>query len=190
MKKLATLSLGLACAALPALAEVETYTIDSRHTFPTYEINHLTFSLQRGRFDKTQGKIRLDTAAGTGSVDVSIDTASVSSGVPKLDEHLRGSDFFDSANFPQMTFKSTDLVFDGERVRQARGTLTLLGVSKPVTFEITQFKCGSYPMTLRKACGADMTATIRRSDFGMKYGLPGVGDEVLLRVNVEAQKDP
>ena len=190
MKKLTTLSLGLACLALPAFADVESYTIDPNHTFPTYEINHLTFSIQRGRFNRTQGKITLDTAARKGTVDVAIDTASVSTGVPKLDEHLKSGDFFDSANFPQMTFKSTDLVFDGEKVRQARGTLTLLGVSKPVTFDITQFKCGSYPMTLRKACGADMTATIRRSDFGMKYGLPGVGDEVLLRVNVEAQKDP
>ena len=176
-------------AALPVLAEVETYNIDPQHTFPAYEIGHFGYSLQRGRFDKTAGKIQIDTAARTGSVEVAIDTASVSSGVPKLDEHLRGEDFFDSQKFPKMTFKSTELAFDGERVRQARGTLTINGIARPVTFEVTYFKCGLNPMLMRKVCGADMTASIKRSDFGMKYALPMLADEVLLRVNVEAIKD-
>jgi polyisoprenoid-binding protein YceI len=88
-----------------------------------------------------------------------------------------------------MTFKSSELAFEGDRVRQARGTLTILGIPKPVTFEIAYFKCGSHPMLMRKVCGADMTATIKRSDYGMKYLLPTLGDEVLLRVNVEAIKD-
>lgn len=176
-------------AALPALAEVETYNIDPQHTFPAYEIGHFGYSIQRGRFNKTQGKITLDIAAKTGSAEVAIDTASVSSGVARLDEHLRGEDFFDSAKFPQMTFKSTDFTFDGERVRQARGTLTINGIAKPVTFDLTHFKCGLNPMLMRKVCGADMTANIRRSDFGMRYALPMLADEVLLRVNVEAIKD-
>ena len=176
-------------AALPALADVETYNIDPKHTFPAYEVGHFGYSFQRGRFEKTAGKIQIDTAAKTGSVEVAIDTASVSSGVPKLDEHLRTEDFFDTKQFPQMTFKSTDFTFDGERVRQARGTLTINGISKPVTFEVTHFKCGLNPMLLRKVCGADMTASIKRSDFGMKYALPMLADEVLLRVNVEAIKD-
>ena len=178
-----------ALAALPALAEVETYNIDPRHTFPTYEVGHLGYSFQRGRFDRTQGRITIDTAAKSGSVEVTIDTTSVSSGVAKLDEHLRNEDFFDTKKFPQMTFKSTDFTFDGERLRQARGTLTINGVGKPVTFEITHFNCGVNPMLMRKVCGADMTATIKRSDFGMKYALPMLADEVLLRVNVEAIKD-
>ena len=176
-------------AVLPALADVETYNIDPQHTFPSYEIGHFGYSFQRGRFEKTAGKIQLDTAAKTGSVEVAIDTASVSSGVPKLDEHLRGEDFFDSQKFPKMTFKSTERAFDGERVRQARGTLTINGISRPVTLEVTYFKCGVNPMLLRKVCGADMTANIKRSDFGMKYALPMLADEVLLRVNVEAIKD-
>ena len=184
---LATLASTL--VTLPALAEVETYNIDPRHTFPAYEVGHLGYSIQRGRFNKTQGKITLDTAAKTGSAEVTIETASVSSGVDKLDEHLRGDDFFNSAQFPQITFKSSELVFDGERVRQARGTLTIAGISKPVTFELTHFKCGMNLMIMRKVCGADMTTTIKRSDFGMKYGLPMLADEVLLRVNVEAIKE-
>ncbi len=175
--------------AFPALAEVETYTVDPQHTFPAYEIGHFGYSFQRGRFNKTQGKIMLDTAAGAGSAEITIDTASVSSGVAKLDENLRGEDFFDTAKFPQMTFKSSDFTFDGERVRQARGTLTINGITKPVTFEVTHFKCGVNPMMMRKVCGADMVANIKRSDFGMKYLLPMLADEVVLRVNVEAIKD-
>jgi polyisoprenoid-binding protein YceI len=178
-----------ALAALPALAEVESYNIDPKHTFPAYEIGHFGYSFQRGRFDKTQGRIQIDTAAKTGSVEVAIDTASVSSGVPNLDEHLRGEDFFDSQKFPKMTFKSTDFTFDGDRLRQARGTLTINGITKPVTLEVTFFKCGLNPMLMRKVCGADMTANIKRSDFGIKYALPMLADEVLLRVNVEAIKD-
>jgi polyisoprenoid-binding protein YceI len=183
------LAIASALAALPALAAVESFTIDPKHTFPAYEIGHFGYSIQRGRFNKTQGKITLDTEAKSGTVEVAIDTASVSSGVDKLDEHLRGEDFFDSKNHPQMTFKSSDLTFDGERVRQAHGTLTINGISKPVTFDVPFFKCAVNLMIMRKVCGADMTANIRRSDFGMKYGLPMLADEVLLRVNVEAIKD-
>lgn len=176
-------------AALPAPADVESYNIDPKHTFPAYEIGHFGYSFQRGRFDRTEGKIQIDTVAKAGSVEVAIDTASVSSGVPKLDENLRGEDFFDVQKFPRMTFKSTDFAFDGERLRQARGTLTINGIAKPVTFEVTYFKCGLNPMLMRKVCGADMTASIKRSDFGIKYALPMLADEVLLRVNVEAIKD-
>jgi polyisoprenoid-binding protein YceI len=179
----------LAAAALPALADVETYNIDPKHTFPAYEVGHMGYSFQRGRFNKTQGRITLDTAAKKGSAEVMIDVASVSSGVEKLDEHLRGDDFFGAEKNPQIVFKSSDLVFDGERVKQARGTLTINGVTKPVTLDVTHFKCGMNPMMMRKVCGADMTTTIRRSDFGMKYGLPMLADDVVLRINVEAIKD-
>ena len=184
-----TLALAATLAVLPALAEVETYNIDPRHTFPGYEIGHFGFSLQRGRFEKTRGRITIDGAAKTGSVEVTVETASISSGDAKLDNHLRGEDFFDVAKHPQMTFRSTQFVFDGERVRQVQGELTLLGVTRPVTLEVTHFKCGLNPMIMRKICGADMTAQIRRSDFGMKYAIPMLADEVTLRINVEAMRD-
>lgn len=184
-----TLAVALAAAALPALAEVETYNIDPQHTFPAYEIGHFSYSIQRGRFDKTRGTITIDPAARTGSAEVTIDAASISSGVSKLDEHLRGADFFNVERYPQIVFKSTDLVFEGDRVKQARGTLSLNGISQPVTLQVTHFKCGLNPMLMRKVCGADMTATIKRSDFEMKYGLPMLGDDVTLRINVEAIKD-
>lgn len=176
-------------AALPASAEIETYTVDPDHTFPSYEIGHFGYSLQRGRFDKTSGKITLDSAAKKGSANITIDTASIDTGHKKLEEHLRGEDFFNVAKHPQMTFKATQLTFDGDKVTGAAGELTLLGVTRPVTLKAEQFNCAVHPMLKKKMCGAELTTTIKRSDFGMKYGLPALSDDVLLRVNVEAIKD-
>lgn len=175
--------------ALPAAAQLETYTVDSRHTFPTYEVGHFGMSFQRGRFNNTTGKITLDIAGRKGSADIAIDAASVSSGVDKLDEHLRSDDFFGVGKNPKITFKSSNLVFEGDKVKRASGDLTINGVTRPVTFDVTHFNCGAHPMNKRRMCGADLSATIKRSDFNMKYALPALADDVLLRVNVEAMKD-
>jgi polyisoprenoid-binding protein YceI len=174
---------------LPAAAEIESYTVDPNHTFPAFEIGHFGYSFQRGRFNKTSGKITLDSARKMGSADIAIDTASVSTGHEKLEQHLRSEDFFNSTKYPQMTFKSSSLAFEGDKVASASGDLTLLGVTKPVTFKVDYFFCAPHPMTKKKVCGADLTATIKRSDYGMKTYLPVVADDVLLRVNVEAIKD-
>jgi len=176
-------------SALPALAEPESYTVDPRHTFPIYEVGHLGYSIQRGRFNKTSGKITLDTAAKSGSADITIDAASVSTGVDKLDEHLRSEDFFNVAKNPQITFKSTSLAFDGENVKSATGDLTMNGITKPVTLKVVMFHCGPHPMTKKKQCGGDLTTTVKRSDFGMKYALPALADDVTLHIGVEAIKD-
>ena len=186
--KLALLSL-IAMFAAPALAAPENYTIDPRHTFPSFEVNHLGFSTQRGRFNATSGKITLDRQAKSGTVQVTIDTSSISTGVPKLEEHLRGEDFFDVAQHPAMTFKSSNLKFNGDVPVAAEGEITIRGITKPVTLTITSFKCGPNPVAKKDACGADATATIKRSDFGMKYALPALGDDVKLVINVEALKD-
>lgn len=175
--------------ALPAAAELETYTVDPRHTFPTYEVSHFGYSMQRGRFNKTSGRITLDEAARTCSADIAIDTASVSSGVDKLDEHLRSEDFLNAAKNPQITFKSSNCAFDGPKVKSATGDLTINGVTRPATLTANMFHCAPHPMNKRKVCGADLQITLKRSDFGVKYALPALGDEVTLRINVEAVKD-
>jgi polyisoprenoid-binding protein YceI len=175
--------------ALPAAAAMETYTVDPAHTLPTYEISHFGYSMQRGRFDKTSGKIMIDTAAKKGSADITIDAASIDSGVPKLDEHLKGEDFFDVAKYPQITFKSDRFTFDGDKVTSATGDLTLHGVTRPVTLKANVSQCADNPMLKRKQCGADLVTTIKRSDFGMKTYLPALGDEVTLRIPVESTKD-
>lgn len=185
--KLLIAALG-AALAVPVLA-AESYTIDPRHTHPTYEINHFGWSTQRGRFDNVTGKITLDRAAKSGTVDLSIDVASVSTGVAKLDEHLRSEDFFNAAKFPAMTFKAKQMTFAGDKPTSVTGDFTLLGVTKPLTLKILLFHCAPNDFAKKDACGADAVATIKRSDFGMNTFLPGLGDEVKLLINVEAFKD-
>ena len=188
MKRMLLSAVALA-AALPAFAEVETYTVDPNHTFPAFEIGHFGFSFQRGRFNKTSGKVTLDTDARRGSADIVIDTSSVDTGHAKLEEHLRSEEFFNTAKYPQMTFKSTNLAFQGDKVASAAGDLTINGVTRPVTLKAEYFNCAPHPMLKKKACGADFTATIKRSEFGIKTFLPVLADEVKLRINVEAIKD-
>ena len=185
--------LGIAAVAsimfsAPLLA-ADSYTVDPGHTHPSYEISHFGWSTQRGRFDKASGKITLDRAGKTGTVDISIDVASVSTGVAKLDDHLKSEDFFNAAKFPSMTFKSKTVHFSGEKPASVDGELTLLGVTKPVTLTIAAFQCAPNPFVKKEACGADATAMIKRSDFGMTKYVPGLGDDVKLLINVEALKD-
>lgn len=182
---LATLA---ATIALPSQA-ADSYTLDPAHTFPSYEVRHLGFSIQRGRFNKTSGKITLDRAAKTGTVDINIDAASVSTGMPLLEEHLRGENFFDVAKNPVIAFRSKDLKFNGDTLVAVSGDLMIRGVIKPVTLNVTSFRCAPHPMTKKEACGADANVTIKRSDFGMNFGLGAVGDEVKLLINIEAMKD-
>lgn len=167
----------------------ESYTIDSRHTFPSFEINHLGFSTQRGRFNETSGTVLLDTATGTGSVDISVSTASISTGLAELEAHLRGPDFLDSAKYPLMSFKSNRLIFQGDKLVGADGVLTLHGVSRPVRLEVEHFYCGINPLRMKHSCGADASAVIMRSEFGIEKYVPAVADQIKVLIQVEAVKD-
>ena len=166
------------------------YTIDSRHTFPNFEINHLGFSMQRGRFDKTSGKIILDLKSiSGGNIDVTIDTASISTGLVELEERLRSKDFFDVAQFPQTKFISTKLIFNQDNLIAVDGNLTLHGVTKPVHLTVDHFYCGLNPIALKNVCGVNATTLIKRSDFGVSKYVPMIGDEVKIILQVEATKD-
>lgn len=181
--------LGGALAASAAWSAVDSYTIDPGHTHPSYEISHFGWSTQRGRFDKASGKITLDKTGKSGSVDVTIDVSSISTGVSKLDDHLRSGEFFNAEKFPTITFKSKTMKFSGDKPTSVDGDLTIAGVTKPVTLTITAFQCAPNPFIKKEACGADANTMIKRSDFGIKTYLPGLGDDVKLLVNVEAFKD-
>jgi polyisoprenoid-binding protein YceI len=167
----------------------ETYTLDSKHTFPSFEISHIGFSTQRGRFDHTSGKIKLDAKNEMGSIHVNIDADSIDTGLPELEAKLRDGDFFNTAKFPTINFDSNKIKFTGEKPIAAEGTLTFLGISKPVLLAIEHFHCGVHPISQRTVCGADATGLIKRSDFGMTAFLPMVGDEVKLSIQVEAFLD-
>ncbi|MEY3974209.1 MAG: hypothetical protein RIS59_570 [Pseudomonadota bacterium] len=187
MKPLVAAIITLAISA--PLQASESFTVDSRHTFPVFEINHLGFSTQRGRFNKTEGKITLDRSAKSGSVEVRIDSASIDMGLDDWDKHMRGEDFFNAAQFPTMTFSASRMSFEGDKPVAAEGTLTLLGVSRPVALTISGFTCGTHPINKKALCAADISTTIKRSEWGMKKYLPAIADEVTIKIPVEAFKD-
>lgn len=188
----------LAIAALPfaASAAPEHYTVDPFHAQPMFAVEHLGISMTHGQLGKTTGRITLDRAARTGAVELSIETASLYSGDNEKagrprsrDEHLRAADFFNVAEFPRVTFKSTSVAFSGDQPSKIEGNLTLLGVTKPVTLVVDRFKCGTDPFTKKGLCGASVSGKIKRSDFGMKAMLQYVGDEVALNISLEGFKD-
>lgn len=187
MKKLVALALAFTASAA-VMATPETYVIDGNHTLPRFEYNHMGFSEQLSRFDKTSGTIVIDRAAKTGSIDVLIDAKSVDTGSSLFNEHIQGEDFLDTAKYPSITFKSTSVKFNGDSVAAVDGALTIKGVTKPVTLMVTSFKCMPHPMLKKDACGANATATIKRSDFNAGKYAPLVGDDVMLTIPIESIK--
>lgn len=175
--------------ALPAAAAPETYTIDSRHTYPSFEVMHFGMSLQRGRFNKTSGKVTVDRETRTGAIEVTIDAASVDTGLDKLEEHIRAEDFLHAAQFPTITFKGGQFAFEGDKLKSITGDLTMRGATRPVTLTAQHFNCGNHPVNKKAMCGGEFTATIRRSEWGIKYAIPALADDMLLRINVEAFRD-
>lgn len=189
MEKLSKLTAALvlaAAVAAPALAAPQTFVIDGTHTFPRFSYNHLGFSTQLSRFDTTTGKVVFDKVAKTGAVDIVIDTKSVSTGSATFNEHIQGEDFLDTAKFPTATFKSTKVIFEGDKPAKIEGNLTLKGVTKPVTLTVTDFKTAPHPMLKKEAIGANATTTVKRTDFNMGKNVPYVGDEVRIDIGLEA----
>jgi polyisoprenoid-binding protein YceI len=185
------LSIAAAATLLAGAAQVQAadYAIDPSHTFATFEIGHFGTSTNRGRFDKKEGKIQFDRAGKTGKVEIVIDTASINTGHPAFTKHLQGADLFDTAKFPTATFLADKFSFNGDKVSEVAGTLTLLGKTNPVTLKATNFNCYDSPMLKREVCGGDFETTIDRTQFGMNYGLAyGFPKEVRLLIQVEAIK--
>ena len=148
------------------------------------------FSQQHGSFSKSTGKITLDRAAKTGTVEIVIDTTSIRTYDPRLDDQMKSENFFNVAKYPTLTFKGNNIVFDGDRVVQVDGDLTMLGVTKPVSLKVANFVCGEHPTNKKPMCGAEATTTIMRSEWGMKYALPkAVSDEIKLTIPIEAYKE-
>jgi polyisoprenoid-binding protein YceI len=187
MKKLVALTFAATLSSV-AYAAPETYVIEGSHTMPRFEYSHLGYSNQVSRFDKTSGKITLDRAAKTGSVEVLIDAKSVNTGYALFNEHIQGDDYFATAQYPTIVYKSSKFNFDGDKLVSVEGDLTIKGVTKPVALAVTSLFCMPHPMLKKEACGANITAKIKRSDFNMGKNVPYVSDEVTLTIPVESIK--
>jgi len=189
MKTLTQLTVAAAMIASfcgSAFAAPETFTLDANHTFPRFSYNHLGYSKQLSRFNKTTGTIVLDKEAKTGSVDVVIDMKSVDTGSDLFNEHIQGPDFFDTAKFPTATFKSTKVNFEGDKPVSVAGDLTIKGVTKPVVLTLSSFQMMPHPMMKKDALGANASVVVKRSDFNAGKYAPYVGDEVTIEIAVEA----
>ncbi|AEV26717.1 hypothetical protein Dsui_2357 [Azospira oryzae PS] len=182
-------AVAIAASSFAAVAAPETYVMDGSHTFPRFSYSHFGYSTQLSHFDKTSGKIVIDKAAKSGSVDVTIDMKSVNTGSALFNGHIQGEDFLDTAKFPTATYKSTKVNFDGDKVVSVDGNLTIKGITKPVTLSVTSFQCMPHPMLKKDACGANATAVIKRSEFNAGKYAPYVGDDVILTIAVEAIKE-
>lgn len=176
----------LACGTATA-AEV-VYEIDPAHTYPSFEADHLGgLSIWRGKFNESAGKVRLDKATGTGSVEIVIDTASIDFGHEDMNKHARAADLFDTARYPQATYRGKLADFAGGNPTRVVGELTLHGVTQPVELKVNSFKCMPHPQHKRELCGADASAIIQRDQFGISAGKEyGFDMSVTLRIQVEA----
>lgn len=173
-------------ASSMAFAEAQTYKLDAAHTAITWHIDHFGFSKPSGKFMNVEGSVVLDQDAPENShVEVTIPVGKVNTGVPALDEHLVGADFFDVAQFPTATFKSTSVTITGDKTADVLGDLTLHGVTKPVTLNVTLNQVAKN-MRGKDTAGFTATTTLKRSDFGMTTYLPNLGDEIDIAIESEA----
>jgi polyisoprenoid-binding protein YceI len=174
--------------AIPAWS-AESFVLDTTHTFPSFEIRHHGISLMRGKFNRAQGRAVLDPEGKENRIEVVVDATSGDTGHDGLNQKLLGSNFFNTGQFPEIRFIATQIEYKEGKPVRAQGELTLLGVTRPLELEIRDYACTRQFLTLRPLCGADVHASIKRSDFGMNYGIPLIGDEVKLAIEVEGFRE-
>jgi len=178
----------VSAVATPAFAAPETYGVDANHTYANFSYTHMGLSTQISKFSKTTGTVTFDKAAKTGAVDVAIDMKSVDTGSNLFNGHIQGADFLDTEKFPTATFKSTKVVFSGDKPASIEGNLTIKGITKPVTLAVTHFVNMEHPMAKKDAIGANATTVIKRTEFNAGKYAPAVGDDVTLTISLEAIK--
>ena len=182
-----TLALSAAIVA-PAFAAPVSYGVEANHTFPRFSYTHLGFTTQQSRFDKTTGTVVYDKEGRTGSVNITIETNSVSTGSTLFNQHIQAEDFLDTAKYPTVTFKSTKVNFDGDKPVSIEGDLTMKGVTKRVTLTVTRFLAAPHPIQKKDTIGADAYTIVKRTDFNMGKYAPAVSDEVRIDIAIEALK--
>jgi polyisoprenoid-binding protein YceI len=173
-----------------AFAAPVTYNLDPNHTFPSFAADHFGgLSVWRGKFDSTSGKVVYDKDAKSGSIEVTVDMTSINFGMPKLNEHAKSAEMFDAAKYPTATFTGKFGKFNGASPTEAVGTLTMHGVTKPVTLQIDSFKCIQNPMSKKEVCGAEASGTINRGDFGVSYG-EKLGFNMAVKLQIQVEGSP
>jgi polyisoprenoid-binding protein YceI len=177
----------LAAAGL-AQAAPANYEIENAHTFPKFEVSHNGFSNHTGIFTKTSGKMVLDLEAKTGTLDITVDTAAISTGIAPMEKYLQSKEFFNVEQYPTMSYRGSRFRFEGDKLVAVEGELTLLGVTRPLTLTVTNFVCGQHPRTKKEECGANAVGQLKRSDYGMKAFIPLIGDDIKLMIQSEAYK--
>ncbi len=188
MKKTLLLTALLALTGL-AQAQSATYLVEPTHTFVTWEAKHFGTSTSRGRWEKKEGSITLDKAAKTGKVEITLDMSSISTGVGPFDGHLKSDDFFAVEKFPTAKFVGDKFAFGADgKVTSVAGTLTMRDKTNPVTLTATGFNCYEHPRLKREVCGGDFETTIKRSLYGVNFGLGGIPDDIRVLIQVEAIK--
>jgi polyisoprenoid-binding protein YceI len=188
MSKLLATALLSAAVITPVFAAPATYGVEPNHTFPRFSYTHLGFTTQQSRFDKTTGTVVYDKEGRAGSVDITIDTRSVSTGSALFNQHIQAEDFLDTAQHPSVTFKSTKVNFDGDKPVSIEGDLTMKGITKRVTLTVTRFVAAPHPIQKKDTIGADAYTIVKRTDFNMGKYAPAVSDEVRIDIAIEALK--
>jgi polyisoprenoid-binding protein YceI len=180
----------LALATASAMAASTTYNLDPTHTYPSFAADHFGgISTWRGKFTKSSGTVMLDRASRTGSVDVSIDVASIDTGNAPLDKHVKSAELLDVAKYPTAHFQGSELRFEGDTPVAVAGEFTFHGVTKPLTLKIDSFKCFVNPMIKREVCGAEASAQFDRADYGVSWGASyGFKTLTQLQIQVEGVK--
>lgn len=186
--KLMNLVVATMLSLFAVAVSAQTYEVQNAHTYPSFEADHMGLSFWRGKFLKTSGKITLDRAAKTGTADIVIDASSIDFGHAKMNDHAKGKDMFNVEKFPTVSYKSTALKFDGDKLVSMDGEMTMMGVTKPLKLTVNHFKCMMHPVFKREVCGADASATFDRADYGLTYGIPRFSPEIKLAIQVEALK--
>jgi len=178
----------VALLVLPfAASAADELEIDGSHTYPNFTVSHRGLTMTHGRFNDTSGKVVVDREGKTSSVKVVIQTTSIDTGHDKRDDHLRSAEFLDVAKFPTMTYESTKVSFTGADTAKVEGTLTLHGVTRPVALDVTRFSCTMHSVKKTPICGFSARGVLKRSDFGISYGVPNIGDDIELSIEAEAQ---
>jgi polyisoprenoid-binding protein YceI len=172
--------------AAPAFAAPQPVDIDLSHTRVWFYVNHLGFSEMYGDFTQFDIDLKLDPEnLANSTMNASIDTSTVDMRHDGLNKHLKNKDFFNVEQFPAMRFETTGVTSSGDNRLAVAGNLTLLGVTKPVTLDVTVNKIGEHPMRKTPWVGFNATTTIKRSEFGMNYGVPAIGDDIKISIGLE-----